>query len=207
MIRTRKRHFQLLELMVAAFILLVCIAPVMRIFTSMYLSQHEIIRQNQRDHLAHVIHAELTEQLYKRQIALPSEEKAQPIVLSDSDILDQLKKLSYQLTGELTIVNFYTPKGQDHPVKYLAKLVIKLKDISPNAQAKNSDKKFENQDPTETFYDYSIYIDAGFREKDNNQQSSDQNSSDQDSDGGSQGKSQKSPKKNPSSPKTGGKTS
>lgn len=161
-IRKNKRHFQLLELMVAAFILLICIAPTMRIFTSMYLSQQEIIRENQRDHLAHLIHAHVTEQLYKHQIALPQEEgKNHPIQLSDPDLINQLKKLHYDLSGEFVIVAMHKPKGEEHADKYLAKLVIKLKDSLPKVQSKTPDKKFENQDPLETIYDYTIYIDAG----------------------------------------------
>jgi hypothetical protein len=38
-----------------------------------------------------------------------------------------------------------------------------LIDVSPHAQKKK--KTYENQDPSETFYDYMIYIDAGFKDK------------------------------------------
>src|ERR1700733_14521161 len=113
-IRKHKRHFQLLELMVAAFILLICIAPTMRIFTNMYLSQHEIVRENQRDHLVHLIHAQITEQLYKRQIVLPEGAESHPIDLTDPELIGQLEKYHYQLEGVLVIVDSHTPRGQEH---------------------------------------------------------------------------------------------
>ncbi len=158
--QNHKRHFQLLELMVAAFILLVCIAPTMRIFTSMYLSQQEIIRENQRDHLAHLVHAKFTEQLYKRQISLEEVIQSKTIALTDPELISQLQKFSYECTGTFTIVDSYTPRDQEKPTEYLSQLVIKLKDVSPKAQ-KISNKTIENQDPAESFYDYFIYIDAG----------------------------------------------
>jgi|GEM_PF-3991261 len=143
-----KRHFQLLELMVAAFILLICIAPVMRIFTSIYQSQQSIIRENQRDHLAHHVHAEVVERLYKREISIDDIEN-QLIFLSDPELNEQLKALSYSLEGILTIVQTYKPKGEEYPTMYLGKLLVKIKDILPKSQG------------AETFYDSYIYIDAG----------------------------------------------
>lgn len=164
-IRNHKRHFQLLELMVAAFILLVCIAPAMQIFTSMYHAQQEIIRENQRDHLAHRIHAKITELLYKRQIHIPSGDKNPPISLPDPELIEELKRFSYSFEATLVIIDSTTPKNQENPNRYLAQLVVKLKDVSPKIQKK--EKIFENKDPSETFYDYIIYIDAGCKDKDN----------------------------------------
>lgn len=157
--KPRKRHFQLLELMVAAFILLICVAPTMRILTSMYLSQQEIIRENQRDHLAHLVHAKITELLYKRQIHIPVGDTNPPVPLSDPELNNELKKYSYACEATLIITDKHKPRGQEHHVKYLVQLVIKLKDVSPKAQ--KMEKKYENQDPADTFYDYTIYIDSG----------------------------------------------
>ena len=174
--RSRKRHFQLLELMVAAFILLVCIAPTMRIFTNMYLSQQNIIRENQRDHLAHMVHAQVTEMLYRRQIAL-EETPNKLIELKDPKLNTLLQKFSYQCEGTFTIVNYYTPRGQEHFTACLGKLIVKLKDVSPKAPTKIQRKIIENQDPRETFYDYYIYIDAGKKDdKNKNKNPSDKKS-------------------------------
>lgn len=170
-IRSHKRHFQLLELMVAVFILLICVAPTMRIFTSMYQSQQEIIRENQRDHLAHLIHAKITEMLYKRQIHISEGDSEILISLSDPELNDELKKFSYTFEAN-TIIEPYKPRGREHPSHYLAHLVIKLKDVSPKVQKK--EKTFENQDSADTFYDYKIYIDAGKKaEKDDKKNGND----------------------------------
>jgi hypothetical protein len=147
--------------MVAAFILLICIAPTLRIFTSIYQSQQEIMRKNQRDHLTHLIHAKITELLYKRQIHFTKETKNQAIALLDPELLDPLKKLSYEFEGTLTIIKSHTARQQEHPNQYLAQLSIKLRDVSPQAKNKIQEKKFENQDPADSFYDYYVYIDAG----------------------------------------------
>lgn len=165
--RSRKHHFQLLELMVAAFILLVCIAPAMRIFTSIYQAQQEIVRENQRDHLAHLVHSKVVELLYKRQLHISEATKGHPVEIKDVELITQLQKFSYVCEANLVAIRSFKPKNQEHPSKYLVKIVIKFKDISPKAQLKSgaSKKKYENQDSTESFYDYYVYIDAGAREK------------------------------------------
>lgn len=165
-IQRHKRHFQLLELMVAAFILLICIAPTMRIFTSMYQSQQEIIRENQRDHLAHTAHAKIIEQLYKRQMIFEEGTESKPVPLSDPKLIELLEKSSFSMEGRLEILESYTPKGQDLPTMYLGKLVIKMKDLAYKPPKKESNKKIENQDPSESFYDYFVYIDSGEKNKD-----------------------------------------
>ena len=161
-IRKHKRHFQLLELMVAAFILLICIAPVMRIFTMMYLSQHDIVSENQRDHLAHMAHAKSVEKLYKRQIILEKGSEIQSIPVDDSDLIAQLKKFGYELEVFLAPVAFHQKKGEEHPDKYLRQIVVKFKDVLNRSQCKTC----ENQDSSDPIYDFFVYIDAGYKEKD-----------------------------------------
>lgn len=165
-IKSRKRHFLLLELMVAAFILLICIAPTMRIFTSIFQEQQEILRENQRDHIAHLVHAIVTERLYKREIQFSENTKAESIPLSDTELQKELNKYGYTIQAALTIIDASKPKGEDHPNKYLAQLVIKIIDISPKAESRAKAQEFINQDPNDTFYDYTIYIDAGAKAKD-----------------------------------------
>jgi len=171
-IPTRKRHFQLLELMVAAFILLICVAPSMRIFTSMYQSQQDIVRENQRDHLAHLVHAKFTEQLYKRIISLPENKQSNPIELGDPDIQNFLKQNAFQFSGTFTLES-RTPKGQEKPSEYLGKLEIKLKDTSHRSQQKKGDQTIENRDPAETSYDYYVYIKSGEIDSENNNEKKD----------------------------------
>lgn len=164
-IKNRKRHFLLLELMVAAFILLICIAPTMRIFTSIFQEQQEIIRENQGDHIAHLVHAIVTERLYKHEIKFSEDTKAEAIPLSDTDLQKELDKYGYTVQAALTIIESVKHKEENHPNKYLAQLVIKLIDTSPKAESRAKAQNFINQDPHDTFYDYIIYIDAGAKEK------------------------------------------
>lgn len=159
-----RRHFQLLELMVAVFILLICIVPAMRVFTSIYQSQQAIIRENQRDHLAHLVHANITEKLYKNQIPFGKEIESEVIALTDPELTELLQKFSYHCEGTLEIMRSYIPQGQELPTKYLGKLTIKMKDITFQKKRKTH-KKFGNENSSETFYDYFVYIDAGEMEK------------------------------------------
>ncbi len=156
-----KRPFQLLELLVAAFILLICIAPTMHIFTSLYQLQQEIVRENQRDHLSHLIHAKITEMLYKNQIHLPVEKQAkETIELQDREIIDALKKYGYSCRAALIVDDWTQPRGQEHPSRYLLHLTIEFQDLYPKSTKK---KKIQNQDANVAFYDYKIYVDAGHK--------------------------------------------
>ncbi len=159
-IRRHKRHFQLLELMVAAFILLICIAPTMRIFTSIYQSQQEIIRQNNRDHLAHLIHAKFIEQLYKRNIPLPEAKQSNLIVLSDPEVTQLLQQLAYKFQGEFTLMTpIATTSGK--PKKSIGKLVIQLEDTRYKpTELENKKSDDQNQNPAVTFYDYCVCIES-----------------------------------------------
>lgn len=165
-IRIRKCHFQLLELMVAAFILLVCIAPTMRIFTSMYQSQQTIIRENQRDHLVHLIHARFTEQLYRRKIPLKEMMKGQPTVISleDPELNELIRKSGYNLEGIFEIVDF-EPKDREKTNKYLGKIEIKMTDRLYRSPKQNEHQKIENEDASAFFYDYYVYIDSGAKSR------------------------------------------
>ncbi len=157
----KKHHFQLLELMVATFILLICIAPTMRIFTSIYQSQRSIVRENYRDHLAHMAHAKITEQLYKRQIPLGRKAYTHTIQLDDRELTELLQKFSYCCEATLQIIDSYTPRGEEHPTMSLGQIVIKMKDLSSKASKAVESQRFGNEDPSETFYDYFVYIDSG----------------------------------------------
>lgn len=165
----QRRPFQLLELMVAAFILLVCIAPTMHIFTSMYKTQREVIRKNQRDHLAHQIHAKFIEQLYKREIPIDDLKENNPIVFSDDDLCTSLKKNGYRCMGTFTIAR--TRSEREQPVMHLGELVIELVDEGdkerPVERKVRKIAKSENKLTREGVYSYSIYIDRGVVDRNN----------------------------------------
>ena len=181
-----KHHFQLLELMVAAFILLVCIAPAMRIFTTIYLSEQEMIRENQRDHLAHRLHAKITEGLYKRQYQLEGGTKGAStlVTTSDRDTEALLKKYEYDYEAHIIILNSHKSREEPSPDRYLVKLILELKDISPKARSGNK-KKSVKEKPINTFYDYTIYIDAGAGEKNKINDLDDDETDDDDDESGS----------------------
>lgn len=153
-----RRHFQLLELMVAVFILLICIAPAMQIFTSIFKSQQEIVRENQKNHIIHLMHAKFTEQLYKRLISFDDIRNQKDIILTDPDLVDLLGKSFFTCSGIFTIEKSYKPRGQDNPVEYLCKLEIKVADKLAR-QTKGKGSSSSQDDPSET-YDYYIYIDT-----------------------------------------------
>ncbi|MFI0435142.1 MAG: hypothetical protein ACH350_05380 [Parachlamydiaceae bacterium] len=164
-IQRRKHHFQLLELMVAAFILLVCIAPAMRIFTSIYQGQQEIVRENQRDHLAHLIHSKVVEMLYKRELHLSEATKKEQIPLNDAELQVQLNTFHYSFEAYLVVLHSRKKKNEEHPNQYLVQLVIKLKDRAAKRNKKGAAKHYENQESNDHFYDVYIYIDAGAKKK------------------------------------------
>lgn len=158
--RRSKRHFQLLEIMVAIFILLICAAPAMRIYITMFKEQQLVIRENERDHIARVLHARITEKLYKRQIPLQDLAQGKKSSIDDPDLQKRLKELDYEGAYILGI-DKRSPKDESDPAtKYLLRLFIILKDLSPQSSSQTNSKKVENQDPRETVYDYYIYVNA-----------------------------------------------
>lgn len=60
-----KRHFQLLEVLIALFLVVVCALPVMEAFVGIYVSQKAFQREIERDHHMHLAHANLVEYLYR----------------------------------------------------------------------------------------------------------------------------------------------
>lgn len=141
----KQRPFQLLELMIAAFILFVCIAPVVRIFTALYHESHQLTKESMRDHIARLIHAGITEKLYRREIPLEALQAGAHITLADEEIAEQLKKYGYTSEGSIKLIRYRSEGGQ--PIMRLAEICIKIKDVSPQKR-KNKDEK-ENEEPWE----------------------------------------------------------
>lgn len=161
--RRVKRHFQLLEVMVAAFIILICAVPALKIFTTIYVEQKEVVRENQRDHIARLIHANMIEQLYKRAIPLEEVlgEGEKPV--ADPQLQKLLNHWAYQGTYAFSDAKAYIKKGEEKASKYLVKLTITLNDAS------NRKKDKKSPTPTQT-YDYTVYIDSGALDKEDKKQ-------------------------------------
>lgn len=150
--------------MVAVFILLLCIAPAMRIFTSIYQSQHDIIRENQKNHLVHLTHAKFTEQLYKRLISFEDVKEKKDIVIDDPELIEQLEKSGFQCCGRFSIEDQRKIKGK---LKYLCKLEIQMKD----GQAKNSKQHSSScQGCSPETYEYYICINTWGQEGDEDEE-------------------------------------
>lgn len=156
--KSTKRHFQLLELMVAAFILLICIAPTMRIFTNIFKEQQEIIRDNKRDEIAHMMHAKFTEELYKRAIPLDDFEDRKHISLEYPELTALLNKYHFKCDGTLSLLDNH--KKDKSPV-YLYSLDINIEDTlakKRNEQKSPLSSSNSAKDPSITTYTYLIYI-------------------------------------------------
>jgi Tfp pilus assembly protein PilV len=154
----RKSHFQLLEVMIAAFILLVCAIPTLRIFTNMYLSQQNIARENQRDHLAHLIHAKIIEQMYMHTISLDRVLEDHTFPLDDPSLQKKLEALQYNATYTFTVLKTRKSRKLNKPVGYFVQLIITIKDLSSIKNRTFLKQTSENQNPLDASYDYSMYI-------------------------------------------------
>lgn len=168
-----KRHFQLLEVIVAAFILLVCAAPALKVFTNIYIEQQEVVRENQRDHIARLIHADVVEQLYKRTIPLDDLRDRREREVITPELKALLKKWSYEGTYVFTNVREYKKKGEEKPIKYLVDLTIGMRDTSKRGAIKNK---------TPPDYDYEIYINSGAIKENKKQAPTDDDLDDEDED-------------------------
>ena len=145
-LKRSKRYFQLLEIMVAAFIILICAAPALRIYTSTFLQQQDILKVNQSDHLSHLIHANIIEKLYKQEIPFQDILDKKRLSVDDSELNKELQLFGFEA--------FYSFQGSDSkkrekkdkkPSMYLVSLLITIVD------KKSKDEKK---------YDYKIFIDV-----------------------------------------------
>lgn len=142
--------------MVAAFILLVCLAPTMRVFTNIFKAQQQIIRDYQKDHIAHRFHAKFTENLYKREFSL---EENQDIALSDSDLLKEINNAHFACKG--TFKQAEQPHKVQGHLKYLYDLNLQVVDTL--AQGKAAEP---------SIYHYKICIDTKSSENGENERES-----------------------------------
>jgi hypothetical protein len=65
MIKRTKRYFQLLEVMIAMFLIATCAIPVISSYASMYQAQKAAERSIELDHLSALLHAQVSEFLYQ----------------------------------------------------------------------------------------------------------------------------------------------
>jgi len=139
--KIQKRPFQLLEVMVAAFLILVCAAPALKTHIAIYREQFNLKRENERDHLVSGIHAKIVEKLYKNELLIEEIlNKEKVFAFNDStadtngNLNHQLKKISYACTFQLTV------KDQEIvetvPKYHLLELIITLHDTKSKIATK-----------------------------------------------------------------------
>jgi hypothetical protein len=96
-----KRHFQLLEVMIAVFLIMICVVPTLEVFTNMYKHEAEANLINQRDHFVRLIHANLIEKMYKNEIPIEDIVQGPQTDFSDHDLNEKMKKIGYSSTYEI----------------------------------------------------------------------------------------------------------
>ncbi len=140
--------------MVAIFLLLVCAAPMLHIYTYLFKEQQALLRTYQQDHWVHLIHAKITEQMYKRQIPFEDLLQGKSGIQVDGELKKELDPLGFGCTYTLKATK--TPsKKKEEITRYLCELVIKMEDLwkKPTKETEAKDKKEE-----ESPYIYFIYI-------------------------------------------------
>lgn len=158
----RKSYFQLLEVLVAVFLIVVCAMPVLHAYISMNQVQFENARIYERDHLVHLVHAKIVEGLYRKKIPLAEiqatksgswKELASMLDDEDRDQLasytaNQFDKLFYDCTYTL---KFDKPNSiKSNTVNLLMGLTIQVKDLMKHPEN-------EKDSSQEVVYHYSIY--------------------------------------------------
>lgn len=147
--KKRLARFQLLEVLVAIFLLVVCAAPALKIHVAMYLEQHHILRQNKRDHLVHLVHAAIIEKLYKNEIPFDSLVEKVPFPFKENQVnskfslKNNLKNLNYHCC-------YFFTNLEDKDKHHLFKLTIRLEDVKKNKSKERKDFIFD--------YEYLVYI-------------------------------------------------
>lgn len=138
----KKLYFQLLEVMISIFLVIVCAVPMLHTFVQMHIDQKEIHRINERDHLVQEVHAKLLDDLYQHRISWSEIENKQEREIADSSILERAKKRDYKVTYQFSVDQ--PKKVVDETNDVLIKLEIKMLDL------KNPKKKVPS-------YHYYIY--------------------------------------------------
>lgn len=165
LIRFKKRHFQLLEMMVAVFILLICAAPALRIYTNIFLHEQEDVRQNTRNRFARQIHSNIVERLYKHAIPFDQLLEKTRTPLEDSRLIEELQKNGYSAFYQFDDYEKKKMNSRDKRASfYLVSLTIIIKDLKAPPGAFGSSNF--GADPSEMKYDYKIYVVAPEKEPD-----------------------------------------
>lgn len=144
--------------MVAIFLILLCAFPALQVYTNIYKEQSKVLRVNQRDHLARLIHASIIEQLYKRTISLEDILAKKPFKLAEPDLLAVLHQMGYEAFYQLSVLKPATEKGQEKAQEYLCRLTICIREGSHSSEANIAFDQISEEALKEGEYVYYVYI-------------------------------------------------
>jgi hypothetical protein len=126
-----KQHFQLLEVMVAIFLIVVCALPVLNAYVGMNKAQFDSARTSQRDHLVHLVHGRIVEELYCNRIPWEEIEHSKQEELERlghvEELVNQFKSISYRCCYQLKIERPKIIKSNSK--KFLFSLAISVQDL------------------------------------------------------------------------------
>jgi len=106
-----KRHFQLLEVMIAMLLIVTCVAPALHIYMNMYKLETQSMQNYEADHLARLLYVEIVEQLYLN--AIPYEDILNGIDRTvESSYIDQLNAIGFTAHYKLSKIKQKTVKGK-----------------------------------------------------------------------------------------------
>lgn len=125
MFRCEKRHFQLLEVLIAMVLITLCAAPALKIYTNMYRQQVEIVHHYQADHLIHQVHAKIIENIYKHAISFDEILMGDERSFEDNELAGKLKKIGYKCSYTIKKLHQRKLKKEEF-VRYLCALDIGL---------------------------------------------------------------------------------
>jgi Tfp pilus assembly protein PilE len=168
MIKKQKRHFQLMEIMIALLLIMACAIPMVHSYVHMYKEQRHFVRSSHLDHLAHLIYAHIIEELYQQKISWQDMEGGVERELQHPEMSKLLKKEGAHAKYSLKVKTKKSNKAK--VLKHLATLTLTVVDDRTN-------EKEEEKKPRKE-YEYVIYIARENKPKDPNSTSAN-NSTDQ----------------------------
>lgn len=122
----KKLHFQLLEIMIAVFLMSICIVPLLKSYVFMHLEQKEIKRSADRNQLVHEIHSKALEKLYNEPPNFIELENGLLAYDFDGEITNKLKALHYEGKYQLKLQQ---KRKRSETYHLLIELIISLKDL------------------------------------------------------------------------------
>lgn len=161
-LRRSKRHFQLLEVMIAVLLLIICAVPALKVFTNVFQEQTRINSAYDRDHLVRLVHAQIVEKMYRNEISLQQVIDGTIQEFRHAELDLTLQRLGYQALYRFH-VTYPKPDALAGASSLVSDLYIRLH--KKNSQVNRFDPKtsndkygFQNEDSLTYDYKYVVYI-------------------------------------------------